>query len=170
MSSKFRVRLNLDGFESRVVPSGTTGDEPVQVGELSNDVTATPRIQINLQPCAPTGDPNLPNGAIIRVKVTAGGVTYDEQFTVNGPTTPAQQMEIILNDMKRQGWDAAIVGGQIVVYGHRDPNTGVYTPVSSGGASAGGAGQLPGALQPGVVGNGGATVEKLPQPKTMPES
>jgi hypothetical protein len=92
----------------------------------------------------------------IRVRTEAAdGTTYDLTFGQAHPSTATGQAERIAENMRRDGWDAQRVDGQLVIYGHKKPD-GTLSPVRGVGARAAG---VKDERQPSVGGIGG--VKKL---------
>jgi hypothetical protein len=134
MASPFRFRPNLDGFENRLVPSGTSDSPPgVTSSPTAGEVAIANEGVINLSPMG-NKDGTLIAVTKIRVRAEAAdGTVYDVTFGVSSPATVAGQTERIAENMRRDGWDVAIVDGHLIIYGHNNPD-GTLSRVTGVGA------------------------------------
>lgn len=76
----------------------------------------------------------------LRVELLDGG-DFDETVRIAHPSSPADVAELFARSLKRSGWEAEVVGSQVVVYGKsgttEDGKPRLKTPVGVGAAIIG---------------------------------
>jgi hypothetical protein len=120
--------------------------------------------EINLKPFD-DGKGNVQVSVItFRIRVVAAdGTVYDKTFTVAHPRTLAAQLEIVADNMRRDGWDVRVIDGSLVVYGHKNA-AGTISPIKAAGAYSP---DVKDPVQPTIGGTGIDTLDltKIPEPK-----